>query len=636
MSSLNSLHKFSFKVVIWSLVALLLIPGFTFWFAGHVQDHRDTIYLTSIGEEIAGDAKLTPEEKQAEQSFYAAHLPSAACDVHAPSGSLNIDAYLARQCETFSTTWQFHWIQKATAWMLMFGGFVVASMLALGGFAFTGRRAQYLSLTIGWNWLTAVCVVETILQGALLVWLSFWVTAYFTESYFIKLIVVAAILALGAIVAVIVDIFKRPPPRAAIDGVLLEEKDAPALWARIRTYADALNTSPPQQIVVGIDTNFFVTEAPLRLIAHGPDQRTEMELTGRTLFLSIPLLRVLSQAEADAVLVHELAHLRGGDTASSAALGPKLVRFDDYCANMRASVIAVGVFYTMRLYRLILEFALQRDSRLREFLADATAAQHTSAADIGRSLIKVAAYAQYRQQVEQQFFDQNMLHSGQLNFAKHVDAGLTAYAQSDDFLHVMATANVPHPFDSHPPLLERMRNVKHEIPADEFDEIVKAAPINTWATEIVNAPAIEERLWAHYEEQFKQAHEQALSWRLEPANPEEQAIVEKYFPAIRFQLKGDKPLFLFYSGIQYLEDAELLSWQWVKSFRYNEKSFGGILGGSLEITINKEGKVSTIKIPGVGDQHQAVTSYLQHYWRRDQVMRQFQQSLKDMATEPTF
>jgi len=100
-----------------------------------------------------------------------------------------------------------------------------------------------------------------------------------------------------------------------------------------------------------------VTEAPLDV-----QQQT---LTGRSLYVSLPLLRLLDRSEADAVLIHELAHLRGGDTASSAKLGPKLVDFDHYCRLMLHGGATIVIFHVMNLYRLIFELALQRDIGLR-------------------------------------------------------------------------------------------------------------------------------------------------------------------------------------------------------------------------------------------------------------------------------
>jgi Zn-dependent protease with chaperone function len=186
-------------------------------------------------------------------------------------------------------------------------------------------------------------------------------------------------------------------------------------------------------------------------------------LTGRTLFVSIPLLRVLDTSEADAVLAHELAHLGGGDTRSSAALGPKLNQFDLYTWQMRSGGLTIVAHYLLRLYRMVFEFALARDSREREYTADRVAAKLTAPQSIVQSLIKISAYSSYRNTVERKLFEQEHQHSGALGIAGFVADGLHPYARSGEFVTAMKTAAVPHPYDTHPPLLERMRNVNHKV-----------------------------------------------------------------------------------------------------------------------------------------------------------------------------
>ena len=95
-------------------------------------------------------------------------------------------------------------------------------------------------------------------------------------------------------------------------------------------------------------------------------------------------------------------------------------------------------------------------------------------------------------------------------------------------------AFVPHPFDSHPPLLERIANVGSNIRAEEFAAIVAAQPSETCFEGIDDAAAIEARQWAEHEERFRAAHELSLAHRYEPATDEERALVERYFPRLAF------------------------------------------------------------------------------------------------------
>lgn len=249
------------------------------------------------------------------------------------------------------------------------------------------------------------------------------------------------------------------------------------------------------------------------------------------------MLRALETAEADAVLAHELAHLGGGDTRSSAALGPKLLQFDQYTWKMRSGGLTVVAHFLLRLYRMIFEFALARDSRERENMADRTAAQLTAPNAIVDSLVKISAYSSYRNSVEQRLYSQDRQHVGQLGIAGFVAAGLLPYAASADFVAEMQTASVPHPYDRHPALPERMRDVGHVVPQSAYGAIVTRLPQATWADEIATATAIEERLWSAYEQRFSQSHERSLAYRYEPANDEERAVVLRHSPPLGFALR---------------------------------------------------------------------------------------------------
>ena len=472
---------------------------------------------------------------------------------------------------------------------------------------------QYASFVTGWRLTTWASAASLLVQGALAVWLSYWVTAFFFHKYSPKLIVFVGIaVALGVFVAV-AGVFRRVHFDNQAVGELVSEADAPALWKRIRHLAQRLNTEPPRNIVAGIDANFFVTEAPLTV--------GNQTLTGRTLFVSLPLLRILDQSEADAVLGHELAHLRGGDTRSSARLGPKLVQFDHYRHAIRTGGLSAVASPVLDLYRIIFEIALARDSREREFKADRIAAKLVSPAAIAQSLVKIAAYAQYRDKIEGELFGQDQRHDNQLGIARYVASGLAPYAASDDFLDAMKSANVPHPFDSHPAMPERMRNVGMSLAERDYGAIAVRAPAATWAQEILTADAIEQRLWSAYETEFAQDHERSLAYRYEPATDAERALVLKYFPPVSFALKGGATVEVSIDGIRTSADAMTVFWDAVKDLQFKESS----LGNALVVTHPEKGligqKTTKVKLPGLKKEKDHFNAVVGAYWQRHQIMR---------------
>lgn len=598
------------KTFVIPLLCLFLLPSLGYFFVQHAIPEIDAKILAAIERSIDKDSILSVADKRVEKAFFRDHLPSSVCG----SADARLVKYREGVCARYSELWQFKVAGRVTLAALVAGGLTLFAVVTLGALAFLNRRVQHLSFVAGWRLLVLVSAVEVIVQGALAVWLSFWGTAFFTGSYYPKLILLIGVLVALAAFTTVSSIFKRVPPDTKIGGELLTEGHAPALWARVRSIAAKLRTPAPDQILAGIDSNFFVTQAPLTV--------NGKHVQGRSLYVSLPLLRVLDRHEADAVLSHELAHLRGGDTASSAALGPRLAQYDHYCHMMQSVAATLPVYYLMQLFRVIFEFALKRESREREFVADRTSAALVSAQVIIQSLIKIGAYANYRARIEARLFEHDQQHSEALGIAQFVASGLTPYASSAEFLEEMKSANVPHPFDSHPSLGERMANVAHQVDEKEFGRIVSSMPTESWIAYVPNARDIEQRLWSDYEKRFAAVHEQNLAYRYEPANQLEQALVLKYFPPIKFELRAGKRIELTYAGPILPGQTEALSWDKVANLRY-EDGYGGDV---LHIDHPEKGllgaKSSKVKLPGIRKERARFKEVLGYYWNRHQFMRQ--------------
>ncbi|MES2533832.1 MAG: M48 family metallopeptidase [Pseudomonadota bacterium] len=610
------------KVFLLTVAWLFIIPAATLFFTEYALRSGDAEFIQRIEQRVEADTRRSSEQKRELVDYYRAHPLSAACTASGPDEQ----AFHDQVCETYSMHWQFHWAERAAWATLWLGAALLLAALALGALAFVSRGLRYASFVAGWRIMTLGSAVEVVLQSAMVVWLSFWVTAYFWERYYIKLVGIAGVAAAAAVFFAIYTLFKKSSSVNEIEGDLLTPDAAPQLWQRIRALAAQVGTAPPDQVVAGIDTNFFVTEAPCTV--QGEPVR------GRTLFISIPLLRVLDTHEADAVLAHELAHLGGGDTQASAKLGPKLQQFDAYTWQMREGGLTIVAHFLLRLYRMIFSFALARDSREREYNADRVAAELTAPHAIVQSLIKISAYASYRDDVERRLFEQDHRHGASLGIAGFVANGLQPYAQSEAFIATMRTAGVPHPYDSHPPLPERMRNVGHAVEEQDYGAIVTAAPGSTWLDEMPTAPDIEQRLWAHYEQQFSESHERSLAYRYQPENDEERAVVLRYFPPVEFDLKGGEKIEISYLGMNASADGgQQIAWDEVKGLAFNNSSFGN----TLVVTHFDKGalgaRTSKIKLRGLGKNENALKEAAGRYWHRHQVMRAAQAARAEASSD---
>ncbi|MBM3757333.1 MAG: hypothetical protein FJW38_25525 [Acidobacteria bacterium] len=81
-----------------------------------------------------------------------------------------------------------------------------------------------------------------------------------------------------------------PDPEAIpLAGVLLRPSNQTELWGAVRRIAGSLHCDPPDHVIVGLE--------PTIRCFNDPVVSGEVELAGRTLLVSLPLARLLSEAE---------------------------------------------------------------------------------------------------------------------------------------------------------------------------------------------------------------------------------------------------------------------------------------------------------------------------------------------------
>ncbi|NQS84983.1 M48 family metalloprotease [Pantoea allii] len=605
VNKLTALKKGYAKVFLWLLLTLFLTPAITLTFAKYGSNELDKEY-TQI---FIDDARAQNQNVGKLTRFLQANPPSTVCG---PVADDLLD-YKNAVCGPGSELSQFYLIGKVALWTMVFSGVILLMILLFSALAFKSRQGQLLSLRLARPFLMLACSLQVLIQGGMLVWLSFWGTAFFTQKYYPKLVLLVALLVLAGMYYMIKGIFKKLPPEDSIEGDVVTREAAPALWARVDALAAKVGTTSPDHIIAGIDTNFYVTEAPLSV--------NDQPLQGRKLYVSIPLLRQLSTAQADGVMVHELTHLHEGDTASGALLGPKLHRFDMYTHLMSENLATLIVFYPLYLYRLFFELAWQRNSREREFVADRNAATLVSSSAIIESLIKISAYASYRYEVERKLFENKTLYENEPGISQAIAAGLPHHVSSSDFVSAMREQNIPHPFDSHPPLSERMRNVNYSVEDADYAAIAATSPADSWVDLIPVADQIEQQLWQKYERDFTSQHEESLAWRYQPTGEEETALVLKYFPDVPFTLKDGSQLTITWQGIVQPQSAGLLEWDNVKNINVL-RQFGRDILYVQHVQPNAQGKKrSKIRLPGLKKEIENVKHTLNYYWHRHQTVQ---------------
>lgn len=547
------LRKDIVKSVLAPALTLLVIPVIGWGVATSGIGKLDRLILENIHRNIDSATDVPADEKPLLKTFYSENPPSRVCD----SADPGLVQYRDAVCGLGGEVWQFVVARQVSqgAFVLGLCGLITAALLCAMAWRFAW--IQYGILRAGWVGLTALVAIEVVVQAALATWLSYWVTALYFNIYVPKLIIIVGILAAIGAWTALRGMVRRAVFMPEVEGEVVAKSAEAGLWSRLSRLASRVGTEPPSNVIAGIDDNFFVTESPI--------SAGEKQVEGRTLFVSVPLLRILSADEADAVLAHELAHFRGGDTATSTKLGPALIRYDRYMGELGSSPLTLPAFFLMRLFRVIFELARQRESRRRELVADRVAAETVSSDALARALLKTSAYSSHRAKTEQELFDADKKHAAStLALSDRIAAGLSAHVATAQFREAIASQNVPHPFDSHPPLDQRLQGLGAKRTADDCEALVREAPADSWVEHLPGVDGIEARLWAAYETRFVSAHEITLAYRYLPRNDEERALVEKFFPARSFVLKDGGELRLTYEGVrtadgQFVLFAELFS-----------------------------------------------------------------------------
>ncbi len=259
--------------------------------------------------------------------------------------------------------------------------------------------------------------------------------------------------------------------KTIVVGHSLKVGEYPQLWQFVNGLAKTTGTEPPHNLVVGLTPNFFVTEADVQCL--------DGELTGRTMYISAPLCRILTSEQLSGVIAHELGHFKGADTKFSLKFYP-IYRgaFDSLHAvaqaaahSERGAVALIPAIYMLAFFLECFSGAENKISREREIAADAVAAETVGAANIATALAKIVAFTGMWDNLTAVM--QASLQKGTITFnEKEYDAQRFFSNVSNVFVYMVANnaepkalegldaRTIPHPTDSHPPLSVRLGALK--------------------------------------------------------------------------------------------------------------------------------------------------------------------------------
>jgi Zn-dependent protease with chaperone function len=276
-------------------------------------------------------------------------------------------------------------------------------------------------------------------------------------SFYTVLLLAVGVLTVLGLIGALVRMFHIPA--MGVMGVRAQSTDHPKILAFVEDVARRVDARAPQHVVLGMDLNFFATNAPIRPLGEG-------RLKGETLYLSLPCLRLLSEGELRAVVGHELGHFSGKDTAYSMAFAPAFHGLGEAVNAVRKPLWRIpnllGLLASERLSYVAFLFHRNHGaaSREREFAADQKGAEASNPSDLAAALIKMFILAQIwalQAQVNIGRLQRGrMMRNLSLSFAERVryDAETLRLPElvKDALLYETA-----HPTDQHPRTSERIR-----------------------------------------------------------------------------------------------------------------------------------------------------------------------------------
>jgi Zn-dependent protease with chaperone function len=282
-------------------------------------------------------------------------------------------------------------------------------------------------------------------------------------------------------------------------GKILDIDNNNDLFEFINKIAASIGASAPKNVIVGLEPTFYVTAANIVTLGDGKVCRDE------TMYLSLPLMRLLSKEELAAIIGHELAHFKGEDTKYSLRFAPiysgiigainSLVEQSNGSSDGASKIALIPAFFLLGFF--MEEFSKSERSvgRLRELQADREGAKITSKDIFCSSLLKAAAFGPVWQTITNaniENLNKGMAYQNLSLFYQEYCRSINIPAFTNDVISSFSEATMIHPTDTHPPLFVRLQNL--DINASELKSDILQLSADPAITLLPNAMELEEAL----------------------------------------------------------------------------------------------------------------------------------------------
>lgn len=343
-----------------------------------------------------------------------------------------------------------------------------------------------------------VLAILVIIQGAILTY-----GAYVAETHAIQRVHLYLIggIGLGALIgglSLIKSSFRLAKKQShSVLGKKLNSQEHPKLFSLIKEISQTLGARNPEHVVVGLEPNFYVTSADVNVMGDNS------VLKGETLYLSLPLARILTLEEIKGIIGHELGHFRGDDTYYSLKFSPVYSGLSHAVTAMgndeneggAASIATLPAFVVLSYIIDVFHTNVSTISRDREFEADKAACEVADPKALASSLLKIGLYASAWNDLENRIVERMQVGKIARNLSQLFSSIVKYDVNKDtipDVIESIAQQTISHPTDSHPPTASRITELGLNIDNIERDLLI--IPENTCIELFENPTEIEEEL----------------------------------------------------------------------------------------------------------------------------------------------
>jgi Zn-dependent protease with chaperone function len=371
-------------------------------------------------------------------------------------------------------------------------GLLLLLLIHIAGRVARNNRTLLVFLFTPGLYLTALVLIGLIiLHAAIAIVTLFYISVVFPELPYPRIILALSVGALIGVIAMIRGLFSTiRKARTFVIGKSLRREHAPDLWMLVEEAAQRLGSLKPDHIVVGLDPNFFVTEADVASLSGS--------LKGRTLYCSLPLCRILSVEELTSVIGHELGHFKGQDTKFSRYFYPIYAGTVSALATLHAtqqgfsSIPMLPAIAVLSYFLESFSVAERRLSRERELEADRVGASLTSPRALASALVKLHAFIGLWEGWEG-IIAALMRQGIALENISQGYADLVLQNARPEALQGIAEGRLAHPTDSHPPLAVRLQSLQIGLD-DAANDALAVRPPQAAITLIPDAEKLEEEI----------------------------------------------------------------------------------------------------------------------------------------------